>query len=78
MVESKIKDKEMNLKLKHLGAFGGYAAKIIELTVEGNESTITEEVTDLTGKVAETLIIELRAVADELEDQNKLLLKIKK
>ncbi|MEE9451050.1 MAG: hypothetical protein V3V72_13455 [Ignavibacteriaceae bacterium] len=60
----------MIFTLKHIGAYGGFASKIIELTVESNGSTIIEDITGLNSKVEETLIIELRQIADELEEHN--------
>lgn len=60
----------MNFKTKHTGSYGGNPAKIIELTVEGGDSTITEDVTDLKGNVDENLIMALRNLADELEEHN--------
>ncbi len=60
----------MDFKTRHIGSCGSNLAKIIELTVEGWNSTITENVTDLNGKVDENLIIALRILADELEEHN--------
>jgi len=60
----------MDFKTRHIGSYGGNPAKIIELTVEGWSSTITEDVTDLKGNVDEFLIMELRNLADELEEHN--------
>lgn len=60
----------MNFKTRHIGSYGGNPAKIIELTVESWNSTITENICDLKGNVDENLIIELRNLADELEEHN--------
>ena len=60
----------MEFKTKHIGSYSGYPAKIIELTVEGFNSTITEDVTDLNGYVDEDLIKALRSLADELDEHN--------
>ena len=60
----------MDFKTKHIGSYGGNPAKIIELTVVGWNSTITEDITDLKGNVDENLIMVLRNIADELEAHN--------
>lgn len=60
----------MDFKTRHIGSYCGNPAKIIELTVEGWNSTITEDVTDLKGNVDEKLIMALRNLADELEEHN--------
>lgn len=62
----------MEFRTRHIGAFKNIPAKIIELTVMSNSSTITEDVLDLrTGKVDEELIIALRSLADEFEEHNE-------
>ena len=63
----------MELETKHIGAYGGNPSKIIELTIKGLDGTITQDVTDLNGKVDEDLIQSLRYIADELEEQNNKL-----
>lgn len=60
----------MDFKTKHIGSYSGNPAKIIELTVEGCNSAITEDVTDLKGNVDEDFIMALRNLADELEEHN--------
>ena len=60
----------MNFKTRHIGSYGGNPAKIIELTIEAWNSTITEDITDLKGYVDENLIMALRNLADELEEHN--------
>ncbi len=60
----------MDFKTKHIGSYGGNHAKIIELTVEGSNGIITEDVTDLKGNVDENLIMALRNLSDELEEYN--------
>lgn len=60
----------MDFKTKYIGSYGGNPAKVIELTVKGWSSTITEDVTDLKGYVDENLIMALRNLADELEEHN--------
>ena len=65
----------MELNTRHIGSFGGNAAHIIELTVtdwRGN-SSITETITDLNSRIDENFIMELRQLADELEEQNQKL-----
>ena len=49
----------MDFKTRHR-SYGGNPAKIIELTVEGWNSTITEDVTDLKGYVDENFIMALK------------------
>jgi len=65
----------MEFTTRHIGAYGGNASTIIELTVSGGNASITEDVTDLNGKVDEDFIMELRELADELEEQNNLIAK---
>lgn len=60
----------MDFKTKHIGSYGGNPAKIIELTIEGCDSTITEDITDLKGNIDENFIMSLRNLADELEEHN--------
>lgn len=64
----------MDFKTKHIGSYGGNPAKIIELTIEGWNSTMTEDVTDLNGTVDINFINSLRNLADELEEQNEKIL----
>ena len=66
---------DMELKTRHIGSFGGNAANIIELTVTdwGGNSSITETITDLNSRIDENFIMELRQLADELEEQNQKL-----
>ena len=64
----------MELSLKHLGSHGGSPAVVIELTINGHSASITEDVTNLKGQVDESFISNLREIADELEEQNKLIL----
>ena len=63
----------MKLTTKHIGAYGGFPAKIIELTVSDGNATITEDITDLDRKVDDNFIMGLRELADELEEHNQLL-----
>ena len=68
----------MNIESRQIGAHGGYPAKCIEVTVtdwSGN-SSIIEDVTNLDGKVDESLIFQLRELANELEEQNEKLNKL--
>lgn len=60
----------MELKTRHIGSFGGRASSIIELTASINGAEITEEVTDFRSNVDDSFIMQLRDLADELEDQN--------
>lgn len=61
----------MKLSLKHYGQ-SKIGSSIIELTVESNGNTIVEDVVNSKGLVSETLIQDLRNIADELEEQNKI------
>ena len=60
----------MNITTKHIGSSGRNVAAIIELTIEGWSSTMTEDITGLDSKVDKEFILSLRNIADELEDQN--------
>lgn len=62
----------MNFETRHIGAYGGNPAKIIELTVSDGNTTITADVTDLNHKVDEDFIRELYELADELQEHNDL------
>lgn len=63
----------MDFKTKHIGAYGGNSASIIELTVEGFDDTMTETITDTKDRVDENLIATLRDLADELQEHNEKL-----
>jgi len=63
----------MNLSLKHYGSTNGSPSKIIEMTVDYYGNKIVADITDLKGRVDEALIIRLRDIADDLEQQNELL-----
>ena len=63
----------MELTTRHIGAHGGFPARIIELTASDGNATITEDITDLNRKVDENFIMGLRELADELEEHNQKL-----
>jgi len=63
----------MELSLKHYGNSRTTPSTIIELIVEINGNTLVEDVTNLKGHVNASLIQDLRNIADELEEQNRLL-----
>ena len=63
----------MNLEIKHYGRSGYNPSNIIELIIKSNNTIIVEDVTDRNSKVDENLINTLRDIADELEEQNKLI-----
>lgn len=64
----------MDFKTKHIGAYGGNPATIIELTVIGENAEITENITAFsTDKVDCSFIMALRDLADELEEHNNKL-----
>jgi len=50
----------------------GSTATIIELTVDGTNVSLTEDITNLHGYVDSDLIESLRMIADELEEHNNL------
>jgi len=61
----------MDFKTKHIGAFGGNPASIIELTVISDNAEVTETITEFnTNKVDDKIIMSLRELADELEEHN--------
>ncbi len=63
----------MEFETKHIGSAGGRPASIIELTVKGTNIFFTEDVTEFkTNKVDENFIMELRQLADELQEHNEL------
>ncbi len=64
----------MEISIRHIGHSPVKASNIIEMTVTdwGGNAAITESITDLNGNVDENLIMALREIADELENQNKL------
>ena len=63
----------MELSLKHYGNSRTTPSTIIELIVESNGTTVTEDITNMKGHVKASLIQDLRDIADELEEQNRLL-----
>ena len=67
----------MELSIKYYGSSNGSASKIIEMTIISRNTTIIEDVTSLYGHVDIDLIISLREIADELENQNRLLAETK-
>jgi hypothetical protein len=62
----------MELSIRHIGA-NKQASGIIELTVTDGGTTLTVDVTDLNSKVDENFIDSLRDIANDLEEQNRLL-----
>ena len=64
----------MEISIRHIGHSPVKASNIIEMTITdwGGNATITESITDLNGHVDENLIMALRNIADELENQNRL------
>ena len=63
----------MELTLKHYGRTNNGASKIIEMTANYYGNKIVVDITNLKGRVDENLIMTLREIADELEEQNKLI-----
>lgn len=63
----------MRITSRHIGNYGNKASSIIELTVELNDSSMTESITNFkTNKVDEDFIESLRQLADEFEEHNYL------
>jgi len=61
----------MKFITKHIGAYAGNPATIIELTVLGECAEITETINAfMSDKVDEIFIMELRELANELEEHN--------
>lgn len=63
----------MELKLNHIGSFGGNPSTIIELTVTDGNASIMSEITGLNSTVDECFIDNLREIANTLEEQNRML-----
>ena len=61
----------MKIETRHIGKFGHYPSKLIELTVSSNGASITEDITDLNGLVDEGFIEDLQNLVDELKHHNK-------
>ena len=62
----------MEISIKHFGGSRSTPAAIIELTFKDGNTQFTSDVTDLKKKVDPNLIANLREIADELEEQNRL------
>ena len=62
----------MEISIRRIGGSGITPASFIELTVKSEYSEFTTDVTDLRKKVDVDLIANLRQLADELEEQNRL------
>lgn len=62
----------MEIEIRQVGKSMGRPAIFIELTVSCDGSTICTDITSLNGLVDENLIANLRDIADDLEEQNKL------
>ena len=62
----------MEILIKHYENSRTNPSKIIELTCKDYDNQFTVDVTDLKGLVNVNLIENLRQVADELEEQNRL------
>ena len=63
---------KMEILVKHYGNSRTTPSKIIELTCKDYDTQFTVDVTNLKGLVDVNLIENLRQVADELEEQNRL------
>jgi len=62
----------MEFNLKKHGGSAHRPHSFIQLTVSSSQGFITEDVTNLNGHVSADLIYQLRSIADELEEQNRL------
>jgi len=62
----------MEISIKHFGGSEITPAAIIELTFKDGNTQFNSDVTDLRKKVDVNLIANLRQIADELEEQNRL------
>ena len=62
----------MTLSLKYYNKSIGFPAEIIELSVYDIGCKISSDITDCNGFVSEGLISNLREIASDLEEQNKL------
>jgi hypothetical protein len=60
----------MEILIKHYGHSRTSPSSIIELTCKDHNTQFTVDVTDMKGSVDESLIENLRQIADELEEQN--------
>jgi len=63
----------MKVSLRKYGGSSFKPHKLIELHVESSSAFIAEDITNLSGHVSADLISCLRDIADELEEQNRLL-----
>lgn len=63
----------MEISIRHIGSSAGHPARCIELTVNDYGNILVSDITDLKGRVDEDFIQNLRDIADELEEQNKLI-----
>ena len=63
----------MELILKYYGKSGGTPSNIIELIIKSGNTVIEEDITDKNSAIDPNLIMQLRDIADELEEQNTLL-----
>ena len=68
----------MEILIKHYGNSRTTYSKIIELTFKNYDTQFTIDVTNLKGLVDVNLIENLRQVADELEEQNRLVKELSK
>jgi len=65
----------MDISIKHYGSSNGDPSKIIEMTAKYYGNIVTADITNIKGEVDVNLIMALRDIADELEEQNRLLSK---
>jgi len=63
----------MEISLRHIGSANGKPAKLIEMIVDNYDTVITQDITSLNGEVDVNLIMALREIANELEEQNQLI-----
>ena len=63
----------MKISVNYFGSSNGSPANLIELVATDGSNIMVSDITDLHGRVDKELITELRAIADELEEQNELI-----
>lgn len=63
----------MEISLTHYGRSRNNPSTSIELTVKSGGNCIIEDITNLKSHVDASLIQDLRDIADELEEQNRLI-----
>jgi len=63
----------MEITLKHYGNGANSPSNIIEMIIKSKDTIIEEDITNRDSFVDDSLIMALRDIADELEENNRLL-----